>query len=578
MKMGTSIINKMYRLAVLLPSVFCTFSGMGQTLPERLSHVLEVQDMEMGIKLYNEITEADLSQLPDSSLFDYHYLGGYLNSEIPNHEKAVSHLLEAKKICDKVLGTHSIGYMEIMRGLGDEYIELGQYDEALAVYQEGIVKSMAVRNSASMAFGNLIMGVQKCYERKGWLNEIPSHLYDAWSFWPKDKEPFATYNYFPLWSLEQFYRRYEMYDKALQVSDVIIKFISEKVGAQYPEMAEELYMRGNTLVDMGRNNDAVETYYKALSILKLNKVDKDRLYGHVASNLLMAIISTERWRECDNILNDIKNYGRNVNDADIYKNALFSAANRFNSKGNYAKALFLNTELLELNLSDKERTIIENQTNTIKHDRDIIIALCQLEEQFRTFSQGSAEWFEIGHKLSSAYYLQKKVDKNICVLRKMYDAIAANTSIGEDYLFWVLNNLYGICFEKEEYNDALRYAIEKWNYISSVPDITEDYLYYALNDVVAAKLRSNHLEGIDENLENVGALCSKLFGEQSENYSTHLHNQGRAYQLQGRLNEAKQIYLRAITLQIKNNRVPINRTVQYLMEVEKQITDEELDL
>ena len=370
-----------------------------------------------------------------------------------------------------------------------------------------------------------------------------------------------------------------MYDKALQVSDVIIKFILEKVGAQHPEMAEELYLRGNTLVDMGRYNDAVETYYKALSILKFNKVDKDGLYGHVASNLLMAIISTERWSECDNILKDIKNYGgRNVNDADIYKNVLFSAANRFNSKGNYAKALSLNTELLELSLSDKERTIIENQTNTIKYNRDIINALCQLEEQFQTFSQGSAEWFEAGHKLSSAYFLQKKVDKNICVLRKMYDAIAANTSTGEDYLLWVLNNLYGICFEKEEYNDALRYAIEKWNYISSVSDITEDYLYYALNDVVAAKLRSNHLEGIDENLENVGALCSKLFGEQSENYSTHLHNQGRAYQLQGRLNEAKRNYLRAIALQIKNDGVPFNRTVQYLMEVEKQITDEELNL
>lgn len=579
MKMGASIINKMHRLAVLLPSVLCTFSGMAQTLPERLIHVLEVQDMEMGVKLYNEITEAELSQLPDSSLFDYHYLGGYLNSEIPNHEKAVSHFLEAKKLCDKVLGTHFIGYMEIMHGLGDEYIELGQYDEALAVYQEGIVKSIYVRNGASKAFGNLIMGVQRCYEHKGWLNEIPAHLYDAWGFWAKDEEPFATYSYFPLWSLEQFYRRYEMYDKALQVSDVIIKFISEKVGAQHPEMANELYMRGNRLVDMGRNNDAVETYYKALSILKLNKVDKDRLYGHVASNLLMAIISTERWRECDNILKDIKNYGRNVNDADIYKNALFSAANRFNSKGNYAKALSLNTELLELNLSDKERTIIENQTNTIKYNRDIIIALFQLEEQFRTFSQGSAEWFETGHKLSSAYCLQNKVDKNICVLRKMYDAIAANTSNGGDYLFWVLNNLFVICFEKEEYyNDALRYAIEKWNYISSVSDTTEDNLYYALNDVVVAKMRSNHLEGIDDDLEKVGALCSKLFGEQSENYSNHLHNQGRAYQLQGRLNEAKQIYLRAIALQIKNDGVPINRTVQYLMEVEKQITDEELDL
>ena len=185
-----------------------------------------------------------------------------------------------------------------------------------------------------------------------------------------------------------------MYDKALQVSDMIIKFISEKVGAQHPEMAEELYLRGNTLVDMGRYNDAVETYYKALSILKLNKVDKDGLYGRIAGNLLMAIISTERWSECDNILKDIKNYGgRNVNDADIYKNVLFSAANRFNSKGNYAKALSLNTELLELSLSDKERTIIENQTNTIKYNRDIINTLCQLEEQFQTFSQGSAEWF-----------------------------------------------------------------------------------------------------------------------------------------------------------------------------------------
>ncbi len=578
MKMGTSIINKMHRLAVLLPSVFCTFSGMAQvTLPERLSHALEVQDMEMGVKLYNEITEADLSQFPDSSLFDYHYLGGYLNSEIPNHEKAVTHLLEARKLCDTSLGTHTIGYMEIMRGLGDEYIELGQYDEALAVYQEGIVKSMFVRNGAPEAFGNLIMGVQRCYEHKGWFNEIPAHLYDAWSFWSKDEKPFSTYSYFPLWNLHQFYRRYELYDKALQVSDVIIKFISEKVGPQHTEMAEELYMRGNTLVDMGRNVDAVETYYKALSILKLNKSDTNELYGQIAGNLLIAIIPTERWNECDEILKDIKNYGRSVNDYDIYKNALFSAANRFNSKGNYAKALSLNIELLGLNLSDKEKETIENQTNTIRYNRDIIIALPQLEEQFRTFSQGTAEWFEAGHKLSSAYYLQKEVDRNICVLRKMYDAIAANESNGKDYCFWVLNNLYGICFEKKEYNNALRYATEKWDYISSVSEITEDYLY-ALNDVVAAKLRSNCTDGIEDDLEKVGIYCRKLFGEDSNAYAIYLHNKGRAYQLQGRLNKAKETYLMATALQIKIDGVPMNRTVQYLMEVEKQITDEELDL
>ena len=82
-----SIFSALTRVAVLLPSVFCAFMAVAQTsLPERLNRVLETQDMEMGIKLYNEITEADLEQLPDSVLFDYHYLGGYINSELAAEE------------------------------------------------------------------------------------------------------------------------------------------------------------------------------------------------------------------------------------------------------------------------------------------------------------------------------------------------------------------------------------------------------------------------------------------------------------------------------------------------------------
>ena len=68
-----SIFIALTRVAVLLPSVFCAFMAVAQiSLSERLNHVLETQDMEIGVKLYNEITEADLVQLPDSVLFDYH--------------------------------------------------------------------------------------------------------------------------------------------------------------------------------------------------------------------------------------------------------------------------------------------------------------------------------------------------------------------------------------------------------------------------------------------------------------------------------------------------------------------------
>ena len=54
-----------------------------------------------------------------------------------------------------------------------------------------------MRVAASHDFGNLIMGVQECYERMGWYNEVPAHLMDAWSFWNKEEKPVVTYTYYP---------------------------------------------------------------------------------------------------------------------------------------------------------------------------------------------------------------------------------------------------------------------------------------------------------------------------------------------------------------------------------------------
>lgn len=572
MAITKSIISTMTRMAVFLPSAFCAILGFAQTsLQERLNNVLETQNMDMGRKLYNEITEADLSQLPDSSLFDYHYLGGYLNSEIPNHEKAVSHLLEAKKICDKVLGTHSIGYMEIMRGLGDEYIELGQYDEALAVYQEGIVKSMCVRDVASKALGNLIMGVQGCYERKGWLNEIPTHLYDAWSFWPKDEEPFATYNYFPLWSLEQFYKRYGMYDNAISVSQLIEDFIKTKGGNNHPELAHAFFWKGNILVEMEKLDDGIKAFRSGLLILQNNGMSSSELYGMLSGNLLMALISAERYEESATLLKEIQQYSVNAQKPDRYKNALFSAANRAANMGNYVKAIEYNTTLLSLHLSKEESDIIENQKSTISYNQEVVESLPVLEDTFTSLKIGQDDWFETGHKLSSAYYLIKDPDKNGVVLTAMYEAIDLSKSVGLDYYLWVISNLYGLSLEKEEYQDALRYAMEKINYLNTLNDVPDNYRYNALNDLVVAKMKSNSLDGIDSDLENIEKFYRNQYGNISSEYATYLHNRGRAFQLQNKLDEAKETLLQSITLQNKLEGKPLERTVKYYMEVEHQL-------
>ena len=566
------ILSTITRVALLLPSVFCAFSGVAQiSLSERLNNVLEAQDMNKGLILYREVTDAEIKQLPDSSLFDYHYLGGYLNSEIPNHEKAIYHLTEAKHLCDTSLGTHSGVYMEIMRGLGDEYIDLGKYEDALAIFQEGITKSMYMRNVASHDFGNLIMGVQDCYELLGWFNEIPNHLSDAWSFWYKDETPLVTYTYFPLWRLEQFYKRYGMYDNAISVSRHIEDFIKSKGGNTHPELAEALWWKGNILVEMNRIAEGIKAYQDGLAILRDNNMNHSERYESMAGNLLIALISAERYEEGSILLKEIQQYSVNAQKPDTYKNALFSAANRAANMGNYAKAIEYNTTLLSLHLSKEESDVIENQKSTISYNQKVVVSLPVLENAFSSLMIGQDDWFETGHKLSSAYYLVKDINKNGVVLTAMYKAIDLNKSIGSDYYLWVISNLYGLSLEKEEYQDALRYAMEKINYLNTLNDVPDNYRYNALNELVVAKMKSNTLDGIDSDLENIEQFYRNQYGEISSEYATYLHNRGRAFQLQNKLDEAKGALLQSITLQNKLEGKPLERTVKYYMEVEQQL-------
>lgn len=568
----TAIIDTKHRMAVLLPLVFCAFVGFAQSsLTERLNYVLEVQDMEMGMKLYNDITSTDLVQLPDSSLFDYHYLGGYLNSQIPNHDKSISHLLEAKKLCDTKLGTYSIGYMEIMRGLGDEYIEIGKYDDALAAYQEGIVKSMAIREGTPKAFANLIMGVQDCYEYLGWFNEVPNHLMDAWGFWPKDENPLETYTYYPLWRLELFYSRYGMYDKALSVSEEIEKFIISKGGDNHPELCEALYSKGNMLRYVNRHDDAIAEYKRAINISKRNNINDSEILGMLYGNLLMALASNDNGVECESVLREIKSYSNKTHNPVRYANALFSLADILNQKGYYSSALEYNNQILNLSLSEDERQVVEQQTNTIKYNQEITESRPFLEERLNLLEIGSVEWYDAACNLSNVYHISKDWDSNNIVLRKMYDAISSNPTYGSDYHFWVLMNLYGNCLEREDYSDALKFALEKNELIASMTDATDLYRVNAINDVLVAKLRTNNLDGIDSELAIVESFYKAQFGETSNEYATYLHNRGRAYQLQNKLDEAKDALLRSISVQNKVAGRPMERTVKYYMEVQEEL-------
>lgn len=537
------------------------------------------------VRLYKELATQDLTGLPDSTKFAFHFLGGFLNAD-SNYEasgifidtdKSISHYLEAKSLCENSLGTHSKGYMRIMIGLGQDYIDKGQFNDALAIFQEGIVKSMYVRGTFPIAFSRLMSGVAECYEYKGWLNEVYDLLSDAWSFWKEAEGPFQTYSYYPLELMQDFFLRYDKYDKALQVNDTILEYIAKRAGVNHYSMAEELYMRGNISYKMRNNTDAVDAYRRGLNILRQNKSEEDKLTRLLYANLLDVLCRLNDAAGSDIVLDEIKVWGHKYNDSEIFKNSVYSAAEAFNQIGNYSQALEIISKIFELQLNDKERSVIEKQRQTIQFNKEVTDVLPQLENQFKTLGTGITEWFEIGYKLASAYYFAQNYEKSRSVLNEMYQAINLNKSIGADYYLWVLNNLYGLSLDTEEFQAALRFATEKWEYLSQLSDVPDVYRYNALNDLVVAKMKSNTLDGIDSDLEKIENFYRVQYGEMSSEYATYLHNRGRAYQLQNKLGAARQGFLDALALQIKLEGKPLPCTVTYLTEVEKQILDEELD-
>lgn len=571
------------RMAVLLLSFGFYASGClaQKSIPERLNQILETLDPEAGFKFYHDISEEDLKSFPDSILFDYHFLGGWLHHEIDwhkDHHKAIYHLLEAKRLCDTSLGTHSGTYMEVMHGLGDEYIELGNYEEALAIFQEGIVKSTYMRSSASQDFGNLIIGVQECYEHMGWYNEVPRHLMDAWSFWNKDAKPLETYTYYPLWCLHQFYRRYAMYDKAIQVSDEIIKFITEKEDSNYPLLAEELYIRGNTLADMGKLDEAIKTYRQGLSILKSNKLETDETYSAIACNMLKPLIFVGNDVEFEKILNEIKVYSSKINDVHPYFASLFGSAKFYFENGNVNKALAINERATQLSINDDDIVLLDDQRKAFLCAKQLIDDFNITLEKFNSLPEYSYDWFEAGIKLSNAYFLKKDVLSDIDILNKLYEGIRIAPSIGKDYQYSVLNSLFTLNYSNADYYAALKYAHEIKDFVNNHPDAREyDYLG-AYSNIVCAKIKCNSIDDIDSDLDKIQKYTNLIFGENSTQYASYLNNRGRAYQLQGKLDDAKEFYLKAIALNTKIKGSPDSGTVQYLLETNEQIANAELDL
>lgn len=246
--------------------------------------------------------------------------------------------------------------------------------------------------------------------------------------------------------------------------------------------------------------------------------------------------------------------------------------------GQYTKALYFVDLLLGRNLPAKRKETAENIREEILYSQEVINSIPDFERILQNSQSINKNWFETAFKLITAYFRKKETDKYHSLLTKAYHNLLYNEEAKKEYHFTILGALFNLNLNQGVYDLALKYALERWEYASLILDLPDRFKFECINNIVVAKLKSNKLDGIYEDLEKAEMLCRNVFGEDSETFAVVLHNRGRAFQLDGKFEDAKRLYQAAINLHSKTTGSPGPNTAKYLMETEKRLVDYELDL
>ena len=531
----TKKVNKciVYRYIVLIISVCSAFNASAQqNYSQRITDVLVSQDIEEGKILLQQITDSEIKNMPDSTLFKYYYLAGAVAMENNEIEKWIEHLAKAKDICETKLGINNnlFLYFEIIKALGEACEELGKDDEAILWYEEGIVKGLhylQVNDETIQSyFYDIFNNLADIYEEKG-HNDIAEYLRRSKIL----GDYISSFDYAcELLMRAMRLNNEDQYNEAINLLDEA-KEIFKKHGDEGREMMQPLYreyLRCYSLIGDTKRIDA---------LLKAKRMTM--FYNGTESFLItdiQEVISTF-------ILNHY-----DVKTAEYYYQWL----------------------LKEIDSNDLDQ--VKTFGKSIDYFKKVYFQIDSLESVKTTVPLHSYEWGIISLQQSNLLCnIQREHDANrIC--EQVYEMSAMLNEDPENMHWVVLTNLADYYIQYTDINKAEHYLKEQLIWLDSkkFPADAEErgWIYNQLGSVY---LKGGYYKECRNMFIKAEEILLPIYGQQSDAYATILHNKGRLLQLEGKLDEAKQILDEAIKIQIKINGKPFDRTIQYLEEVKHAI-------
>ena len=511
------------------------FSAFAQhDISQRIYDVLISKNTRDCKVLMQQINETDIINFPDSTLLNYYYLAGWYSYENNNHKKQIENLEKAKEICETRLGIDSnvFMYFEIIKALGEACENLNKDDDALLWYEEGIIKGFPYLKTEVEPLKTYLNDMRDksadIYEKKG--------FYDIAEYLRNDK---------PLDFIGSFDYASELLRDALKLSyenkcNEAIKLLEEakgifkKCGNEGKEMMGPLYRVYLRCYAFIGNKKKINELLRTKSRTMFYDGTESYLVGD-----MYEVISTF-------ILNHY-----DVNTAEFY----------------YQKLL---TEIEDTNTKDS--TEIAEIGEVIRFYKNTYSQIDSLENMKSIAQRHSYEWGIASLQQANLLISIQRYDDANRICEQIYTSSVALKDDPQNLHWFVLMNLADYNLQNKNFTHAERYLSEQMRWLDSreIPLDAEErgWIY---NKMGIAYLNEGQFGKSEEMLTMAEQILLPIYGEQSQEYATILHNKGRLAQLEGNLNEAKSLLEKSANIQIEVSGKVGAKTSQYLEEVNHAI-------
>lgn len=527
-------IANLMRYVACIMLLVCTSPLCAQrNTAKLLNDVLMSKDINACKNLLRQITEEEIAQMPDSTLRDYYYLAAWNASEENHLEESIYYFVRIKDLCENKLGIQNnvFIYFEVIKTIGETYEDLGNTDEALLWYEEGLVKSLTFLKANDETLQSYFKGIRDnaadIFEQKG-HPDMARYLRTA-----KPLDYKGSFDY------------------ACDLLDQAISLNSETRGNEAIPLLNEAYDIFKNYGDDGKV--MMQPLYREYlfsyanigdtkQINKLLKSKRDIMFLHengsyLASDMgeVVAIFLLNHY---------------DVKIAKKYYQYILKEYDKSNQEeANSVKQLGKN-----LNFFEQTYTQIDS-----------------LEQVRKSYAAKDYAWGITSLQLANLMIQIQRYEEGNRICDEIYPV---SSQLREDpyNLHWaVLMNLADYCILQKDYPEAERYLNEQltWLENQNISNNSEEGWIY--NKMGIIYMNNGRYEDSKEQFDKAEALLLPLFGKESSEYATLLHNRGRLAQLQGFLEEAKALLTEAKRIQILVNGKAMERTIQYLNEVEQAI-------